>query len=72
MLVLSESASVDCCRLLQSTIKIGDASRDAVLGVKDVRIGSTSNSAEDGSSRVLAEQQVTTMASGPSRKGPGH
>ncbi|XWS45213.1 hypothetical protein CRYUN_Cryun15aG0116800 [Craigia yunnanensis] len=72
MLVLSESASVDCCRPLQSTNKIGDASRDAVLGVKDVRIGSTSNSAEDRSGRVLAEQQVTTMASGPSRKGPGH
>ncbi|XWS33556.1 hypothetical protein CRYUN_Cryun22dG0093300 [Craigia yunnanensis] len=72
MLVLSESASVDCCRPLQSTNKIGDACLEAVPRVKDVRIGSTSNSAEDRSGRVLAEQQVTTMASGPSRKGPGH
>ncbi|XVF15489.1 hypothetical protein REPUB_Repub09cG0158100 [Reevesia pubescens] len=73
MLVLSESASVDCCRPLQSTNMIGDGRKEAVPGVKDVRIsGSTSNSAEDRSGRVLAEQQGTAMASGPSRKGPGH
>ncbi|EOX91561.1 hypothetical protein QQP08_000151 [Theobroma cacao] len=73
MLVLSESASVDCSRTLQSTNKIGsDESREAVPGVKDVRISSTSDSAQDRSGRVLAEQQVRTMAAGPSRKGPGH
>ncbi|XVE87054.1 hypothetical protein DITRI_Ditri18aG0085200 [Diplodiscus trichospermus] len=63
MLVLSESASVDCSRPLQSTNKIGDASREAVPGVKDVRIRS---------GRVLEEQQATTMTAGPSRKGSGH
>ncbi|XVF61264.1 hypothetical protein PTKIN_Ptkin08bG0116200 [Pterospermum kingtungense] len=72
MFVLSESASVDCSRPLQPTNKIGDASGEAVPGVKDVRIGSTSNSTEDRSGRDLAEQQVTTMSSGPSRKGSGH
>ncbi|OMO56573.1 hypothetical protein CCACVL1_26451 [Corchorus capsularis] len=80
MLVLSESASVDCCRPLHSKNKnnIGsDVTKEAVSGdVNDVRnIGSTSNSysAEDHSKvRVLVEQQVTTMAAGPSRKGAGH
>lgn len=72
MLVLSEPASVDCCRRLQSTNKIGYASRQAVPGVNDVRIGSTSDSAEDRSGRVLADEEVTIMDSGPSAKGPGH
>ncbi|XVF59347.1 hypothetical protein PTKIN_Ptkin07bG0268300 [Pterospermum kingtungense] len=72
MVVLTEPAYVDCCRLLRSTNKIGDASREAVPGVKDVRIGSTSNSAEDRRDRVLAEEKVTTMDSGPSARGPGH
>ncbi|KAE8704127.1 putative Receptor-like protein kinase [Hibiscus syriacus] len=69
MLVLSESASFDCCRPLQSTETVGDATGEAVRGVKVVRV-----LVEDGRGRVLEEKQVATMASsaGPSRKGPGH
>ncbi|KAE8701189.1 putative Receptor-like protein kinase [Hibiscus syriacus] len=69
MLALSESASVDCCRPLQSTETVGDATGDAVHGVKVVRV-----LVEDGRGRVLEEKQVPTMAAaaGPSRKGPGH
>ncbi|GMJ08022.1 hypothetical protein HRI_004471400 [Hibiscus trionum] len=68
MLVLSESTSVDCCRPFRSTKATGDATGEAVGGVKDVRV-----SVEDGRGRVLEEKQVTTdMAAGPSRKGPGH
>ncbi|KAK8653679.1 hypothetical protein V6N13_127668 [Hibiscus sabdariffa] len=68
MLVLSESASVDCCRPLPSTKTIGDATGEAVPSVKDVQV-----TVEGRRGRVLEEKQVTTnMAAGPSRKGPGH
>ncbi|MBA0717370.1 hypothetical protein Gotri_007492 [Gossypium trilobum] len=70
MLVLSESTSVDCSRPLRSAKSTGDATREAVRGVKDVQVGS--NSVEDRSGQGLAEKQVTTMAAGPSKKGPGH
>ncbi|OMP01892.1 hypothetical protein COLO4_11493 [Corchorus olitorius] len=79
MLVLSESASVDCCRPLHSknTNNIGsDVTKEAVSVSGDVNgvrnIGSTSNSAEDHSRVLVEQQQVTTMAAGPSRKGAGH
>ncbi|MFQ6636556.1 hypothetical protein Gotur_013088 [Gossypium turneri] len=68
MLVLSESTSVDCSRPLRSAKSTGDATREAVHGVKDVQVGS--NSVEDRSGQGLAEKQVTTMAAGPSKKGP--
>ncbi|MBA0881482.1 hypothetical protein Goshw_020773 [Gossypium schwendimanii] len=68
MLVLSESTSVDCSRPLQSAKSTGDATREAVRGVKDVQV--VSNSVEDRSGQGLAEKQVTTMAAGPSKKGP--
>ncbi|KAL4379764.1 hypothetical protein GQ457_02G008090 [Hibiscus cannabinus] len=71
MIVLSESASVDCCRPLRSIKTIGDATGEAVHGVEDVRVGL--DSAENGRGRGLEEKQVATnMAAGPSRKGPGH
>ncbi|GMI68802.1 hypothetical protein HRI_000549500 [Hibiscus trionum] len=65
MVLLSDSASVDCCRPLRSTNTIGDATGDAV------RVGL--DSAENGRGRGLEEKQVeTNLAAGPSRKGPGH
>ncbi|KAE8695952.1 putative Receptor-like protein kinase [Hibiscus syriacus] len=66
VLVISEPASVDCCRPLRSTETVGDATGEAVRGVKVVRV-----SVEDGMGRVLEEKQVATMAAaaGPSRKG---
>ncbi|KAK8710413.1 hypothetical protein V6N13_145737 [Hibiscus sabdariffa] len=70
--MLVPSASVASCRTLQSTKKTGDATGEAVPEVNNVSIGSTSNSAEHDSGRVLSRQQVVTTDSGPSRKGPGH
>ncbi|KAE8704878.1 putative Receptor-like protein kinase [Hibiscus syriacus] len=59
MVVLSESASVDCCRPLRSIKTIG------------VRV--SLDSTENGRGRVLEDKIVATdIVAGPSRKGPGH
>ncbi|KAK8716558.1 hypothetical protein V6N13_043864 [Hibiscus sabdariffa] len=71
MVVLSESASVDCCRPFRSIKTISDATREVVHGAEDVRVGL--DSAANGRGRDLEEKQVVTkMAAGPSRKGPAH